>query len=270
MQLTLLTHLSSVKVLLAVGITFIVLPIIFYIIRKKAKLNPMQSINNAVGFMLFLGIVVILPSFYYVYLDRKFDIGDYSKADILYVAAQNDELGAVKRMLKQGANPSEPTRFGECSFYSAADRGDVEMAQLMLDHGADVNFAEGDKTPLGAACRRGYTETARFLLENGADPDYMPEKYISALNCAASGDEGYDYRLIELLCSYGADPASVCIDSDGRKMLPFKFYFDKSWDKTLTNDEQEAYDRIAALLERPYVEWVMKNADFLIEKSKEQ
>ena len=62
----------------------------------------------------------------------------------------------------------------------------------------------------------------------------------------------------------------MCIDSDGRKMLPFKFYFDKSWDKTLTNDEQEAYDRIAALLERPYVEWVMKNADFLIEKSKEQ
>ena len=132
MQLTLLTHLSSVKVLLAVGITFIVLPIIFYIIRKKAKLNPMQSINNAVGFMLFLGIVMILPSFYYVYLDRKFDIGDYSKADILYVAAQNDELGAVKRMLKQGANPSEPTRFGECSFYSAADRGDVGTRRLSV------------------------------------------------------------------------------------------------------------------------------------------
>ncbi|MBQ8567622.1 MAG: ankyrin repeat domain-containing protein [Oscillospiraceae bacterium] len=260
MQLTLLMHLSAVRVLFFVGITLVVLPIIFLILKGTKKINPKKSAVNAAGTLLAFGIAFCIPFLYGVYLDGKFGVFDYTDEDILYVAAGNEDHKAIRTILERGANPSVNTRFKECAFVESVKNGDIESVKLMLANGAEVNNCFGQFTPLGTACMNGDTEMAALLIERGAEPDYKPNMYISALTCAAAFDEGYNAELIELLCRAGADRKAVSISDEGRLMVPFKYYFVKAKNLTLAPDEQAAYDRIAELLERSYREWVVENA----------
>jgi ankyrin repeat protein len=52
----------------------------------------------------------------------------------------------------------------------ACHDGNVELAKLFLEHGADPNQRAG-VTPLVLACQEGDLEMARLLLEHGADPN---------------------------------------------------------------------------------------------------
>lgn len=263
MQLTLLTHLGAVRVLFFIGIAYIAVPIIFYLLKALKKLKPKKAAVRLAGIILGIGIILEIPSLYYLYLDAEYNISEYNNSDILYVAADSGDEAAIERMLKKGGDPSEVTRFGNTAFYRAVDNGDITAVELMLEYGADVNKTGGNYTPLAAACINGDSVMAYELLKAGADPDYMPEKYPSALSCAAAFDEGYNFELINMLCGAGANRSAVSVDSTGKKWLPFKYYFHKAWQSELTPEEQENYDKIADLLERSYRDWVMEYADFL-------
>lgn len=55
--------------------------------------------------------------------------------------------------------------------HSAAARPDVEIARLLVEHGADVNAKQADDfTPLHAAAQNGSMELVDLLLVHGADP----------------------------------------------------------------------------------------------------
>jgi ankyrin repeat protein len=52
----------------------------------------------------------------------------------------------------------------------AAREGDIEMARVLVNAGADVNIAAGDgKTALALAIFNGNYEVASFLVDNKAD-----------------------------------------------------------------------------------------------------
>lgn len=257
MQLTLLTHLEAVRVLFYIGIAFIALPIIFYIIKGVKKLKAPRLISRTVALILTAGICFVLPTVYYAYLNGKYHISKYSKSDILYIAAENRSFHHVKLMLEKGADPSVVTRFGETSIYNSAEKGDVDSIRLMAEYGCDLNSSGGAYTPLCVACKNADRDTAEVLLALGADPDYAPDRYPSALICAAAYDEGYNYELIKLLCDFGANRSAIARDSEGRKWLPFKYYFHKEWQSVLTPEEEENFNKIAELLEQPYKDWVM-------------
>ncbi len=263
MQLTLLTHLDAVRVMFYIGIAYIAVPIIFYLLKAFKKLKPKKAALRLAGVILGVGVILELPSIYYLYLDGEYNISEYNNSDILYVAADSGDTGAIKRMIKKGGDPSEVTRFGNTAFYCAADNGDITAVQLMLEHGADINKTGGKYTPLAAACKNGDSVMVYELLKAGADPDYMPEKYPSALSCAAAYDEGYNFELINMLCGAGANRSAVTVDETGKRWLPFKYYFHKAWQTKLTEEEQRDYDKIAGLLEQAYRDWVMENAEFL-------
>ena len=264
MQLSLLTHLTEVRVLFIIGIVLTVLPIIFFILRKKTKIDYPKILTTSAGVMIVLGIVCFIPSIYYLYLDSEYDIGKYTSSDILYIAAESENSAAVEKMLDRGANPSEKTRFGKTAFFNSVEKGDYESVKIMAEHGADVNGpGKNGYTPLGIACRNGDTLMAQILLTRGADPDYKPDKYVSALTCAAAFDKGYNFELIDLLCAAGADKKATSRDSRGVKMVPFKYYFHKTIGVELSPEDKEAYDKIEELLGDAYSEWVMENADEL-------
>lgn len=260
MQLTLLTHLETVRVMCCIGIAFIAVPIAFYVIRAIKKFKSPALVSRIFGIVLAAGICCELPSVYYAYLNGQYHISKYSKSDILYIAAENKSFKHIRIMLKKGADPSAVTRFGQTSVYNSADKGDVDSVRLMAEYGCDLNSSGGMYTPLCAACKNGDIEMAEVLLALGASPDYDPERYPSALNCAAAFDEGYNYELIKLLCDFGADRSAVVRDSNGRRWLPFKYYFHKEWQSVLTPEERENYNKIAGLLEQPYKDWVMEHA----------
>jgi len=51
--------------------------------------------------------------------------------------------------------------------------GEMEIAELLLAHGAEVNAGAGGNTPLHGAAAFGQTEMVRWLLAHGADPQAL-------------------------------------------------------------------------------------------------
>jgi ankyrin repeat protein len=104
---------------------------------------------------------------------------------------------------------SQETR-NSSPLYAAIALGHVEIVQLLLDHGADVNEpgAYDRESPLCAAASRGHIDIAKLLLERGADAnrpnrsDRQPPLF-GAISCQQSA--GIKVQLIRLLLKHGAD-----------------------------------------------------------------
>ena len=93
-----------------------------------------------------------------------------TSASALHWAAYNDDLGAVQRLLDEGADPNLANRFGVTPLHEAATVRNAKMLAAMLEAGGNANaeFGEGE-TVLMTAARTGDIESVRLLLEHGAD-----------------------------------------------------------------------------------------------------
>uniref|UniRef100_A0A3B5MXM9 Uncharacterized protein n=1 Tax=Xiphophorus couchianus TaxID=32473 RepID=A0A3B5MXM9_9TELE len=89
--------------------------------------------------------------------------------------------------------------------------GHPETVEILLNHNAEVNLADGDgRTALSvaalcvptAAAIKGYGEVASLLLERGADPGHRDNDGMTPLLLAAY--EGHE-DVVELLLEAGAD-----------------------------------------------------------------
>jgi len=87
-------------------------------------------------------------------------------------------FGAKTRELNEllfhhGMDPNMPDWLGATPLHHFAGRGDIENAQLFLDHGAKLDPRDDDlcSTPLGWAAKFGRTEMVQFLLDKGAKPN---------------------------------------------------------------------------------------------------
>src|SRR5437773_2138663 len=77
---------------------------------------------------------------------------DLSANARLLAAARSGDTPALTRALASGASPNARNRLGETVLLVAIKKGDLPMAQVMLDAGADVNQgAVNGVTPLMAA-----------------------------------------------------------------------------------------------------------------------
>lgn len=104
---------------------------------------------------------------------------------------------------------------GVTPLHSAAEKNAVDVAELLLQHGADAQSsnAVGD-TPLHWAAEKGHTRLAELLLGAGADAQ-RPNKYGSTpLHAAVSGGHG---TLAAALVAAGADASAR--DAHGKSPL---------------------------------------------------
>ena len=70
----------------------------------------------------------------------------------LYRAASEGEINIAKLLLDRGADPKKTFFYGEILLHAAAMSGNLEMVQLLLDTGGDPNKARIDgMTPLHKA-----------------------------------------------------------------------------------------------------------------------
>lgn len=82
------------------------------------------------------------------------------------------DVAGVANALDEGAAINEVD--GVSALYVACENGNVEIAKLLIDHGADVNLpVSWQRTPLYAANKRGYAEVVKLLLDRGADPNQV-------------------------------------------------------------------------------------------------
>ncbi|RLN49008.1 hypothetical protein BBJ28_00020579 [Nothophytophthora sp. Chile5] len=98
-----------------------------------------------------------------------------------------------------------------------SERLHVELAELLLSHGADPNL-ENDTTgffPLHQALRDGYERTARVLLAHGANARETSKFGVTPLHVAAAFEVSPD--LWKELLKHGADPSAT--NDDGKTPL---------------------------------------------------
>jgi ankyrin repeat protein len=106
------------------------------------------------------------------------DIGDDIEGTLLNSACTDSSLRAVELLLAKarssGANMCEYVNKGCTKYgtplYAAAYRGKIEVMQILLDAGADINKCDGGQlgTPLDAACALERVEAVKFLFGKGA------------------------------------------------------------------------------------------------------
>src|SRR5438445_2801181 len=85
---------------------------------------------------------------------------------------RNGDVAAVTSALDRGAAVNEID--GVTALYIACEAGNVELAKLLINRGADVNLpVSWQRTPLYAANKGGYADIVKLLLDNGANPNQV-------------------------------------------------------------------------------------------------
>jgi ankyrin repeat protein len=87
------------------------------------------------------------------------------------VGAKTRELNEF--LFARGMSASAPDWLGITPLHEFARQGNLEKAELFLDHGADLHARDEDlcSTPLGWAAKFGQQEMVSFLLQRGAQPN---------------------------------------------------------------------------------------------------
>lgn len=121
--------------------------------------------------------------------------GSESKAEDIHGAVVSDDMEAVKTYISEGGDLNVRDPFGGSSpLISAAVFGKSDMAKVLLEAGADINFQNNEgSTALHTAAFFCRPEIVKLLLENNADKT-MTNKYGGTAydNVAGSFDEMKD------------------------------------------------------------------------------
>jgi ankyrin repeat protein len=136
------------------------------------------------------------------HVDANVSEADGSTA--LHVAAQRDNLEIADLLIAAGANVKAATRYNITPLALACTNGNAAMIESFLKAGADPNSAsEQGQTALMTAALTGKVDAVKVLLTHGADINAKePIRGQTALMWAASeGNTG----AVELLIEFGAD-----------------------------------------------------------------
>ncbi|XP_022667541.1 ankyrin-2-like isoform X4 [Varroa destructor] len=118
----------------------------------------------------------------------------------LHIAAKKDDTKAAALLLQTHEhNPDVTSKSGFTPLHIAAHYGNANIAALLLEKGADVNFpAKHQITPLHVAAKWGKANMVKLLLEEGAKLDASTRDGLTPLHCAArSGHDQVVDQLIE-------------------------------------------------------------------------
>lgn len=125
---------------------------------------------------------------------------------VLMFACQQGHLDLAEFLLEKGADINQANDHifkGRTALVGTAWYGRVEAVKLLLAHDADINAADaGQETALFKAASRGHAEVVRILLENGAAVHTRDNRgNTPLLHAAAHGHT----QVVKLLLDHGAD-----------------------------------------------------------------
>jgi ankyrin repeat protein len=104
----------------------------------------------------------------------KVDSRDQEGRTPLIIAASNGQTEVAELLLQKGADPlAEESAYHDTAIYIAAMHGHLGVVRLMLSKGVGVNVqnTHTGETPLWVAAMDNRTDVMEFLLSNGADPN---------------------------------------------------------------------------------------------------
>ena len=131
----------------------------------------------------------------------------------LHRAVSKEDVTSVRVELGKGADPNRKDPARLTPLHVAARQGYLEIAQLLLQSGADPNRRQDPtgSTPLHLAVEHQHEEVTRLLLEQGANPNLAARhgegQTLAPLQLAARGG---DAEIAHLLLRYGARLGGRC------------------------------------------------------------
>lgn len=139
------------------------------------------------------------------------------KAKSIFDIARNGTVSEVKELMKQ--NPDIINQANENGFSPlilACYRGNVEVAEFLIDHVKDVNYKSREGTALAGLSVKYNRKLTEDLLKKNADPNIADDTGATPLFWAVKfGNK----ELIELLLKYKADKSI----KDAIGMTPFEY-----------------------------------------------
>jgi ankyrin repeat protein len=139
------------------------------------------------------------------------------KAKSIYDVARSGTVAEVKELMKQNPDLINQTNEGGFSpLILACYRGNVEVAEFLMDHVKDVNYKSREGTALSGLAVKYNKELAEYLLSKNADPNIADASGYTPLFWAVKfGNK----EMTELLLKHKADKTI----KDAQGITPFEY-----------------------------------------------
>ena len=252
-------------------------------LQSKAAEESRRKIKRLSIVILILGILAIaFPVSYTIYLQIGITSSSSSYETSLEGLAESGDYDGVLELLESGADPDQTYQKGDGNppFLCAAINGDIEMAKLLLDYGADVDSADSSgKTALFfAASDSTSTKMLEFLIENGADVTHTSNNGVTAAHIAAGISNS---EAVKILVENGADAAAVTVagnsvlyyactvDSELVSCELLKYLVENGADVTYTDSSGNDYAAILKNSQTAYIANHAEDEDFDNDKQNE-
>ncbi|KAJ5111313.1 hypothetical protein N7532_001848 [Penicillium argentinense] len=127
-----------------------------------------------------------------------------NKISALLYAIHEEDLGATKLLLRNGANANGNDKAPDVKpLLLSAHRGLTDFVELLLLQGADIEARDSiGMTALHWACRENQIDTARFILSRNVDVNLWGAQYVTPLICAVKGGH---FQMMKVLMEHGAN-----------------------------------------------------------------
>ena len=146
----------------------------------------------------------------------------------IHSACCQGKLGIAQELLNLGAAANVMNTLGETPLHVVSTDG-VHVAQLLLEHGVDVNIPDKhNRTPLGAASCHGSLEISRLLLDHGAAVNARDDFGCTPLHLTSlfsGSSEELGLAVARLLLERGADIHA----QDTNHMTPLDLSSRRGW-----------------------------------------
>uniref|UniRef100_A0AAR2KW93 Ankyrin 1, erythrocytic a n=1 Tax=Pygocentrus nattereri TaxID=42514 RepID=A0AAR2KW93_PYGNA len=179
---------------------------VFFFFTLSLTIKQISFINHKTLFDGFTPLAVALQQGHENVVALLINYGTKGKVRLpaLHIAARNDDTRTAAVLLQNDPNPDVLSKVctGFTPLHIAAHYENLNVAQLLLNRGANVNFTpKNGITPLHIASRRGNVIMVRLLLDRGATIDAKTKDELTPLHCAARNGH---VRIIEILLEQGA------------------------------------------------------------------
>ncbi|XP_036400661.1 BRCA1-associated RING domain protein 1 [Megalops cyprinoides] len=107
----------------------------------------------------------------------------------LHLAAIKGDVGMVKELLEQGADPNLKDHAGWTPLHEACNLGHLGVVEVLLQQGALLNTpGYQNDSPLHDAVRNGHMAIVKLLLEHGASRDVLNMFGLRPVDCAETAE----------------------------------------------------------------------------------
>lgn len=153
---------------------------------------PITTIDNDGNSLLHVAAKCDNLEFFTTLIARGFDINQCTAGENhltpLMIATHRSSQQIVQYLIRHNANINDLDSYGNHAIHYAAMQEDVEIMQLLLDQGVEIDLPYFDgATPIMIAARKGLSKMFHFLLEAGASSKVKDKSDLNLAHYAASG-----------------------------------------------------------------------------------